>query len=85
VKISILEEIDKYDKENTGFILETAQPPDKLPEIDIQVRLVKKQVKEVSVEYDLENFQSPLELLEEEVKKVFPNKVDMLKELFMGV
>jgi len=82
VKISKLEEIDKYDKDNTGFILEATQLPDKLPSgVDIQVKIVKQANKEVPVEYELDSFQSPIELLEQEVKGVYPDKVKLLKEL----
>jgi len=82
VKISRLEEIDKYDKDNTGFILETSQLPDKLPNgVDIQVKLVKQDIKEIPVEYELDSFQSPIELLENEIKELYPDKVRILKEL----
>ena len=82
VRISRLEELDKYNKENIGFILETSQLPDKLPNgVDIQVKIVKQANKEVPVEYELDSFQSPIELLEQEVREVYPDKVKLLKEL----
>jgi len=82
VKIKRLDEIDKYDIKNTGFILETFQPPEKLPVgVDIQVKLVKEEQKEERIEYEFESFQSPLELLKQEVKEVFPDKVKKLETL----